>query len=45
MPARGVNLWGESPLHVNPGPSQMMMTEILPEGKSKIRDFDRGAEP
>jgi hypothetical protein len=28
-----VNLWGASPLYVNPVPSEMMVTEILSEGK------------
>jgi hypothetical protein len=43
----GVNLWGAAPLYVNPVPSEMMVTEILAEGK-RLRKMLRGlkrAEP
>ena len=41
----GVNLWGESPLYVNPVNMLNILTKVLADGKSKIPDFERGAEP
>jgi len=32
-PGMGVNLWGESPLYMNPVPSFMMVAKVLAEGK------------
>ncbi|MGB9497033.1 MAG: hypothetical protein ACKVE3_04065 [Dissulfuribacterales bacterium] len=32
-PGMGVNLWGESPLYMNPVPSFMMVAKVPAEGK------------
>jgi len=35
-PGMGVNLWGESPLYMNPVPYLIMVTKVLAEGKGII---------
>jgi hypothetical protein len=36
MPDMGVNLWGESPLYVNPVNILNTLTKVLAEGKGEI---------
>jgi hypothetical protein len=41
-PGMGVNLWGETPLYVNPVNVLNILTKVLAEGKSKIPSWSRG---
>jgi hypothetical protein len=44
-PGMGVNLWGVSPLYMNPVNMLNILTKILAEGKPKIPSWSREAEP